>query len=252
MARSVLPLPPARFFVPNTFTAVSLLVGLASVACSAQGDFELAAWMIVWGTLLDKADGTAARMLGATSRFGVEFDSFADFVSFGVAPAALFYFGLVASGASRPLAGITAGLYAVALAVRLARFNLLMGDTSVFQGVPGTMMGGVLACAYLAFAKYHRTDALLAAAPALLVVAALLMVSTVRLPKLKMGKNKVVNALIAVSLAASVLLAPLRLFPEVLLGVSTFFLVAGMIAGARLPHDPVPEHEAGDDKREAA
>jgi CDP-diacylglycerol--serine O-phosphatidyltransferase len=238
----VLTLPPARFFVPNAFTAISLLVGLASAVCSSQGDFELAAWMIVWGTLLDKADGTAARILKATSGFGVEFDSFADFISFGVAPAALYYFSLSAAGASRPLAGAAAGLYAIALAVRLARFNLLTGDTSVFQGVPGTLMGGVLACAHLAFSKHHLLDGLLGAAPAILLVAAVLMVSNLRLPKLKAGKNKAVNVFLAVSVAASAVLAVLRLFPEALLGISTFVLLAGLVAGARHTAPPSPEH----------
>ena len=136
--------------------------------------------------------------------------------------------------------------------MRLARFNLLTGDTSVFQGVPGTMMGGLLACAYLAFAKHHGLEGLLAAAPAILVAGAVLMVSTVRLPKLKMGKNKAANAIIGVSIAGSALLAPLRLYPEALLGVSTFFLVAGVVAGARLPREAAAAPGAHEDKREAA
>jgi CDP-diacylglycerol--serine O-phosphatidyltransferase len=65
--------------VPNGFTALSLLLGLGSVVKSAEGDFRLAAWMIPWGVLLDKLDGSAARLLDATSKFGVELDSFADF-----------------------------------------------------------------------------------------------------------------------------------------------------------------------------
>lgn len=229
-------LPPLKYLVPNTFTALSLLLGLASVACSAQGDFVLAAWMILWGTLLDKVDGTAARALGATSRFGVEFDSFADFVSFGIAPAALFYFKLGTSGTvAKPVVVITAGLYAVALAVRLARFNLLLGDTSVFQGAPGTMMGGWLAVTFLAVDKYHLMDPFLVAAPFLLVASAFLMVSTLRIPKLKMGKNKAANALIGLSVVIAYVLAPLRLFPEVLCGVATFMMISGFVAGALKP-----------------
>lgn len=239
------PLPPFKYLIPNTFTALSLLLGLASVACSAQGDFTLAAWMILWGTLLDKVDGTAARALGATSRFGVEFDSFADFVSFGVAPAALFYFRLGAQGTiPRPVVVITAGLYAVALAVRLARFNLLLGDTSVFQGAPGTMMGGWLAAGYLAFDKYHLMDPLLMAAPFLLVASAFLMVSTLRLPKLKMGKNKVANAMIGLAVITAYVLAPLRMMPEVLFAVATFFMISGFVAGAMHRADETEEPHA--------
>ncbi|HSN98552.1 MAG TPA: CDP-alcohol phosphatidyltransferase family protein, partial [Candidatus Nanopelagicales bacterium] len=146
-------MPPLRYFVPNSFTAASLLLGLASVTMSAQGNFRLAAWMILWGVLLDKVDGSAARLLKATSRFGVEFDSFADFVSFGVAPAALVHYRLLAlgplPGALRAALMAAAGLYVVALAVRLARFNITTGDESVFQGIPGTLMGALLATGYL-------------------------------------------------------------------------------------------------------
>ena len=81
-----------KYFVPNAFTALSMLFGLASMTMSAAGNFQLAAWMILWGVLLDKLDGTAARLMHASSEFGVQFDSFADFVVFGIAPAGLFYF----------------------------------------------------------------------------------------------------------------------------------------------------------------
>ena len=56
---------PLKYLVPNAVTALSLLLGLASVAASAHGEFEIAAWMVLWCTLLDKADGTAARLLDA-------------------------------------------------------------------------------------------------------------------------------------------------------------------------------------------
>ena len=73
----------SRYIVPNGFTALSMLFGFASIAASAEGSYVIAAWMIVWGVLLDKLDGTAARLLDACSDFGMEFDSFADFVVFG-------------------------------------------------------------------------------------------------------------------------------------------------------------------------
>ena len=78
-----------RYTIPNSFTAMSLLLGVASIVTSRLGNLELAAWMIVWCGLLDVMDGLAARLLNATSNFGAEFDSMADLVSFGVAPAML-------------------------------------------------------------------------------------------------------------------------------------------------------------------
>ncbi len=76
-----------RYTVPNSFTALSLLLGVASIVTTQLGDLELAAWIIVWCGLLDVLDGVSARLLKATSNFGAEFDSMADLVAFGVAPA---------------------------------------------------------------------------------------------------------------------------------------------------------------------
>jgi CDP-diacylglycerol--serine O-phosphatidyltransferase len=231
---------PLKYVVPNAFTAASLVLGLASIACSARGDHELAAWMILWGTLLDKADGTAARLLGATSKFGVEFDSFADFVSFGVAPAALFYFKL---GGSVPVA-VTAGLYVVALAARLSRFNITTGGESVFHGAPGTLVGAVLASAFLAFDKHHLLPAILAYSPAALAAGAVLMVSTLRIPKLKMRKSKAWNAFQIANLVAGYVLGPLRLFPEYMFTAACVYLVGGLLVGALMPAEEAPAEPA--------
>ena len=76
-----------RYTIPNSFTSLSLLLGIASIVTSQIGELELAAWIIVWCGLLDVLDGLSARLLKATSDFGAEFDSMADLVSFGVAPA---------------------------------------------------------------------------------------------------------------------------------------------------------------------
>ena len=78
-----------RYTIPNSFTSLSLLLGIASIVTSQIGELELAAWIIVWCGLLDVLDGLSARLLKATSDFGAEFDSMADLVSFGVAPAVL-------------------------------------------------------------------------------------------------------------------------------------------------------------------
>ena len=78
-----------RYTIPNSFTALSLLLGVGSIVTGQLGNLELAGWMIVWCGLLDVMDGLAARLLKATSDFGAEFDSMADLVSFGVAPGML-------------------------------------------------------------------------------------------------------------------------------------------------------------------
>lgn len=241
-------MPPLKYFVPNGFTAMSLVLGLASVAMSVEGNFELAAWMILWGTLLDKLDGTTARLFRATSKFGVEFDSFADFVTFGIAPAALMYFRLRGAGMTGVLVA-GACLYVVALAVRLSRFNITAGAGGYFAGIPGTLMGAVLASGYLTWGKYHLPEALLRFSPALLIVAAALMVSNLRLPKLKMRKSRAFNVFQLGNVVAAYIFGPLMLFPEYLLGLALTYLVGGLFAGMVMPAEA---EEAAEPAEQAA
>jgi CDP-diacylglycerol---serine O-phosphatidyltransferase len=228
-----LAVPPLRYFVPNGFTGLSLLLGLGSVVMSSEGNFRLAAWMILWGVLLDKLDGSAARLLNATSKFGVEFDSFADFVAFGIAPAALVYYRLLPIG---PFLGwekhglmAASGLYALSLAVRLARFNVTTGGEGIFYGLPGTLMGAIIASAFLTWDKYGLPERSLIYSPAALVIAAGLMVSTVRLPKLKLRKNKLFNAFTVCNMIGAYVCAPLRILPEYMLGIALVYTVGGVV-----------------------
>ncbi len=241
-------MPPLKYFVPNAFTALSLLLGLGSILMAMEGRFELAAWMILWGTLLDKLDGSAARLLKATSDFGLQFDSFADFVAFGIAPAALIYFRLTATGhwegAHRSLLLAAAGLYVVALAVRLARFNITAADGKMFQGVPGTLMGAVMASGYLTWSKYGMGEALLSYCPAYLLIFAGLMVSSLRLPKLAVRKSRLLNVFQFSNVALAYVLGPLMLFPEYLFGLAVSYTVGGLAVGMLVPE----RLEDGDDE----
>lgn len=227
-------MPPLRYFVPNGFTGFSLLLGLASVTMSAQGDYRLAAWMILWGVLLDKLDGTAARLMNATSKFGVEFDSFADFVVFGIAPAALIYYRLLGTGEfigwqKSGIMGVS-GLYALSLAIRLSRFNITTGGEDIFLGLPGTLMGATVASTYLTWDKYSSNTALLIYFPAFLFIAAFLMISSVKLPKMKLTKNKYFNVFLGANVVAAYVCGPLMLLPEYLLGLAVTFTVGGVIS----------------------
>ena len=118
-----------RYTIPNSVTALSLLLGVSSIVTTQLGDLTLAAWIIVWCGLLDVLDGVAARMLKATSNFGAEFDSMADLVAFGVAPAVLVLnAGLQIGGVEYDsgqfwLLLIAVAVFVLAGAMRLARFN---------------------------------------------------------------------------------------------------------------------------------
>lgn len=233
-----------KYFVPNGFTALSMLFGLASVATSAAAyvdhvagrpssdQFVLAAWMVCWGVLLDKLDGTSARLMKATSAFGVQFDSFADFVAFGIAPGALVYYRVSATHLpyNKVLLLIGVGFFVVATATRLARFNVSdpPGGDKMFYGIPTTLCGAIIAATFLVWSKYELPEAWLKAYPGLLVVAGFAMVSNVKLPKLKPRKNKLFNAFQAANIGAAYILTALMMVPEYLGGLVLLYLVVGV------------------------
>ena len=226
-----------KYLVPNACTALSLLLGLASAALSASGDFELAAWLILWGVLLDKLDGAAARFLGASSEFGAEMDSFADFVSFGLAPAALLFFGLTGGLIDASGEGTVAGacaVYALAVAIRLARFNVSEpeGSKMLFFGVPTTLCGALLASGWLAAELYGVHDSVMALYPAILIVLGALMVSNVRMPKFSLRWSMPINAFQVINMVLAYIFVPLQVFPEYLFGLCASYLVIGMVWGA--------------------
>lgn len=131
---------PVRMLVPNFFTLLGLCAGLTSIRMGIEGRFDLALAAIVFAAFLDGIDGRMARLLKASSRFGAELDSLADFVNFGVAPAFLvFTWGL---GDLRSAGWIAVMIFALASALRLARFNAAIDDdkptwqSNYFTGMP--------------------------------------------------------------------------------------------------------------------
>ena len=124
------------YLLPNIFTAGSIFVGVISIMHASYGNFSKAALFIILALIFDGLDGRVARLTKTTSKFGGEFDSLADIVSFGVAPALLFYFA-IGYDYSR-FGSLIAAMYVVFGAVRLARFNITSAniEPSVFIGVP--------------------------------------------------------------------------------------------------------------------
>jgi CDP-diacylglycerol---serine O-phosphatidyltransferase len=124
------------YVLPSLFTVGNMLCGFASVLYALHGQLERAGWLIILAGLLDGLDGRIARMTHSTSEFGKEYDSLADVVSFGVAPAILAYqWGL--HGVGR-WGWAAAFMFLVAGSVRLARFNVKagVGDRRFFTGLP--------------------------------------------------------------------------------------------------------------------
>ena len=132
---------PLRFVLPNLVTLLALCLGLTAIRFASEGQFEIAVVAIVGAAILDGLDGRIARALEGTSRFGAELDSLADFVDFGVAPALLLYFWSLHE--NRSLGWFAALIFAVACALRLARFNVMIDDPNkpawtshFFTGMP--------------------------------------------------------------------------------------------------------------------
>jgi len=131
---------PIRALIPNLVTLLALCAGLTAIRMAIDARYELAIAAILLAAVLDGLDGRLARMLKATSRFGAELDSLADFVNFGVAPAVILYVWAFASVPS--LGWLAALIFALCTALRLARFNTELDEvrprwqTSYSTGVP--------------------------------------------------------------------------------------------------------------------
>ncbi len=210
------------YFLPNLMTAGNLFCGFVAVIKCVQarlitdgGEYALshpelssitlytqAVWFILAAVIFDSLDGRLARLGGRTSLFGAEFDSLADVVSFGIAPALMVFFLILAPRGDylwfRDFGWMIAFIYLLCGAVRLARFNVITNpllhrteaeSSKDFVGLPipaaaGTVASLVLFLLNLAEnAKELRASAL--ALPFLLVLVSILMVSTVRYPSFK-------------------------------------------------------------------
>jgi len=143
------------YLLPNLLTASSLLCGFYSLVASWQGRFLHASGAILLAALFDGIDGKVARMTRSSTRFGVEFDSLADLVSFGVAPAML-AFGWILHPYGR-MGWLASFLYVICGALRLARFNVQTNAEQArhFRGLPTPAAASLIATGFL---LVHRLD----------------------------------------------------------------------------------------------
>ena len=149
--------PPAPrnrsiYLLPNLFTTAALFSGFFAIIAASQGRFEAACIAIFVAAVLDGVDGRVARMTNTQSEFGVQYDSLSDLISFGMAPALVMYhWALVGMKLDGPTLGkigwLAAFIYATAAALRLARFNTMIGtaDKRFFQGLPSPSAAAIVA-----------------------------------------------------------------------------------------------------------
>ncbi|MBL0402859.1 CDP-diacylglycerol--serine O-phosphatidyltransferase [Microvirga aerilata] len=176
---------PFRVIVPNIITLIALCLGLTAIRLAFEGRYEPAVIAIVAAAFLDGVDGRVARLLKGTSRFGAELDSLADFVNFGVTPALILYSFLL--NELKALGWIAVLVFAIAMALRLARFNVMLDDPhrpewkkNFFTGMPAP--AGALTSMLPLYLSFLGVSVGAAAAPIALVYLlglAFLMVSTI-------------------------------------------------------------------------
>jgi CDP-diacylglycerol--serine O-phosphatidyltransferase len=231
------PRHPRRFrrgayLLPSLLTLGNLFCGYASVVFAMRGNFQQAAILIGIAIVLDMLDGRVARLTGTTSAFGVEFDSLADVVSFGMAPAILaFTWGLQPFGRLGWAAGF---LYVSAAAIRLARFNIQSGlnqDKRYFVGMPSPPAAGVPAATVFLY-PYGLQDWGAALALPMVLVPAFLMISTIRYRSFKtldLGTRRSYRNLILIALV----MAAIATHPQITLVVISYtYLISGLIGAA--------------------
>ncbi|MGO3344693.1 MAG: CDP-diacylglycerol--serine O-phosphatidyltransferase [Marinomonas sp.] len=218
------------YLLPNLFTTAALFSGFYSIIAAMNGDFTHAAVAIFISMVFDGLDGRVARLTRTQSAFGAEYDSLADMVSFGIAPALVaFTWALAPLG---KVGWIAAFIYAVGAALRLARFNTMVGieEKRYFTGLPSPAAAAIVASVIWAANDSGMTGASVATIMALLVpIAGLLMVSNVKYRSFKdlnvKGRVPFVVLLIAVLVLVFVALEP----AIVLMGVFCLYGLWGLL-----------------------
>jgi CDP-diacylglycerol---serine O-phosphatidyltransferase len=145
----------ARSWLPSMFTLANMMCGFGAILVAFRGEYRLACALIALSVVFDIADGAVARLVGAVSPFGLQFDSLADLVSFGLAPS-LLVFALFSDGRDSldALGWIACFLWVACAAIRLARFNTTIDPTAdkrFFVGLPSPGAAGVVLASVFAF-----------------------------------------------------------------------------------------------------
>ncbi len=236
------------YLLPNLVTTGGLFAGFYGIVATMNGNYERAAWFILISAVFDALDGKVARLTGTSSRFGVEYDSLVDLVSFGVAPGLLMY-----TWALKPfgkLGWLAAFLYVVCGALRLARFNVQVNtvESRRFVGLPIPAAAGMVASCVLLFYYLGGSGTIKKFSVVLLIyILAYLMVSNHSYNSFKdpeLVKRQPFGFLVLAIIIIIVIVA----HPEIMLfAITSLYMVSGpatsVIRYFRRKPEPVPELE---------
>ncbi|MDI6757390.1 MAG: CDP-diacylglycerol--serine O-phosphatidyltransferase [Endomicrobiia bacterium] len=235
------------YILPTIFTLGNIVCGMLAVFASVDGNFSRAAWLILASIALDILDGRVARMTNTQSLFGVQMDSFADIISFGVAPSFMMY-KMALTKLNNPGVAI-AIFYVVAVAIRLAKYNVKALDNagepeSFFEGLPSPAAAGILASFVLSYELFQTGQQVtvktipliekqmpffLKTIPVTMVLSSLLMLSGIRyagFKRIRINRAQSVQFLALVVTAIFLILS----YPQnTIFVIFLFYLISGLV-----------------------
>lgn len=262
-----MPIPSkTRFVIPNAFTSLNFLLGVWAI-CFAAGavaaknpediyaSFRMASNFIIFCALLDKIDGFAARIFNASSEFGAQFDSLADLIAFGLAPAFSLFFAYKNLAPAwfqghSLIVGVSLSVYVLCAAMRLAKYNAMDSDSfpDYFVGMPTTFAGAINAVALILLCNYgfweNPSNSTIHLPLVLLVGTAILMVSPLFLPKVKKRESKWINGVQIISVLITYIVGFAMVLPEYLLVNLGIYFVFGFGYGLVKKDEIIAEQEA--------
>jgi CDP-diacylglycerol--serine O-phosphatidyltransferase len=247
----------AKFALPSFVTLLSIACGFGSIVISVDnapvgdpGDYRLAAILLVLAGVFDALDGLVARATNTQSDFGVQLDSIADVMNFGCAPGLLLYcYGFAQMSAAHPtlvrMGGLACFVFVACGALRLARFNVMVGrtDPRYFVGMPITAGAACVASVVMAWPDPVASMGGAFLVMLLMVAVGALMVSTLRFPSSKQPKSKAVFVALGVGVLLLVLLQTrfFALFFVLYVGVALLLNIAWHGGWTKIPPPKVYE-----------
>lgn len=230
--------------IPNAVTALSIVLACSGLVQAHMGEYSAAAWSIVWCALLDRVDGAVARFAKASSEFGRQLDSLADFIAFCVAPGLIVYFLFTGAPRFTPLIALpgfrttltcAVVAYIVAGGIRLARFNITASNLRPgwYEGLTTTFAGLILVTFVLCGEQYSWPLEVMESTPLLMIACSVLMLSNLPLPKALRPEQRGLFAFVAVSHVVVYVLGVSRSLPVVLLLFALAYPLVGFFLGLR-------------------
>ncbi|MDG1727752.1 MAG: CDP-diacylglycerol--serine O-phosphatidyltransferase [Emcibacteraceae bacterium] len=210
---------PVRSLAPNAITVLALCAGMFGVRFAYLGQWEASVTSILIAGVFDGLDGSVARLLRGTSKFGAELDSLSDVISFGVAPALIMYMWVLSD--VKGVGWLMSLMFAICMALRLARFNTIVKDDELGAEVKAGYYTGIPAPASAALAlwpmilsfefgfEFLQDPKLCSAYMALLCLLTVSRIPTFSLKSLKIHKEHVIFVLLGIGILASLLITNL-------------------------------------------